>query len=129
VTDAALTAIETRQAWRAIASQWNRRISIAAALITALVVFLFTWALAIRVGGWFGTFLGWWPAMLIASALSYVIGRAWHALLLAAAVAIVIGGPGVVVGKAAAKAAAFVGDHRTIADPQDRQPPTAGKSG
>jgi hypothetical protein len=114
--------------------RWNRAISIFAALSAALVVLLLTWALAIRFGGWFGVFLGWWPAMLIASAAAYLIGRFWHALALIAAAALLLGGPGALVGDAAATTRtviALVGDHHagSAADPTTAQRPVTGKSG
>jgi hypothetical protein len=66
--------------WLATAGSWNRRVSLAAVLLLAAVVLLYTWAETIRFGGWFGVFLGWWPAMLIASGVAFVTGRAWQAL-------------------------------------------------
>jgi hypothetical protein len=127
VTDAVLTGSGERATWTAIAGRWNRRISIVSALFTAAVVLLLVWAFAIRFGGWAGLLLGWWPAMLIASAAAFVVGRAWYALLLAAAAAFLIGGPGVVAGQASAASRSvitFVGDHRTASDTQVSQRPS-----
>jgi hypothetical protein len=83
-----------RTIWFEGAARWNRRVSIAVALAAGLATFLVGWAMAIKFGSWFGVFLGWWPALFMASIVALVAGRAWPALPLVAVLVVLAGDRG-----------------------------------
>ena len=102
-------AVNESPRWFEGAAKWNRRVSLTVAVVSGLTTFLLGWALTIKFGSWFGVFLGWWPALFVASLVALVAARAWPALPLLALVISVSGD------RDAAMASSAVVENQTIA--------------
>ena len=116
-------AVNHRPSWLAGAERWNRRVSLAVAVFAGLATFILGWALTIKFGSWIGLFLGWWPALFVASFVALVAGRAWPTVPLLALVLLTMGDRGVALASNAFAAneavAAIVGNNQ-----QDPRPVT-----
>lgn len=82
--------VNQRGAWVADAVRWNRRLSIGIAIAAGLASFIVGWAITIKFGSWIGVFLGWWPAMLVASLVALIAGRTWPIVAVLAVLAVAV---------------------------------------